>query len=85
MSTTPKKKARSERPYKIMAKVGGDNRKGEKAIMKVYRTSNLVRTFEFIRTKYPGFTWMNVFDRKTKNKLGSFTKNNPPKTARFQL
>ena len=68
--------------YKVMAKVGDTPEK--KAIMVVYRTRNLVSTFNFITKKFPGFRWMNVFDRETKEQLASFTKNNPPLTARIK-
>lgn len=79
---------RGEHIYKVIAKVGegepeldGSRSKAYRSV--TYRTSNLVKVFAFLKDTYPGFKWMNVINRKTKEQVGNFTIKNPPTKARI--
>jgi hypothetical protein len=76
MSISNKKK------YICITKVG-NNSDGTANCVK-YRCSDLVSYCRFLDTKFPLWTWTNVFDNltetKVNNELGRFTKNNRPTT-----
>jgi hypothetical protein len=76
-----KVKVLDESPYKVLAKVG--NEPDGRATMVTYKTRNLIKTFAFLKKQYPGFVWMNVFDRETRVQIANFTINRPPLTAKI--
>lgn len=57
--------------YEIIAKV--ENEKFVK-----YNCSDLVKFTQFLDKDFPDWRWFNVFDKKTKNQIANFTKNNRP-------
>ena len=46
-----------------------------------YRLNDLKKFVLFLDTKYPEWRWFNVYSKKTKEQLASFTKNNKPTTS----
>jgi len=50
-----------------------------------YHVRNLIKFTQFLDKDYPDWRWFNVFDKKTKNQLGNFTKTNRPTAAKIQL
>lgn len=43
-----------------------------------YHTKDLVKFAAFLNRKFPGWRWMNVYDKETRAQLASFTCSNPP-------
>ncbi|MGF7230004.1 hypothetical protein [Arachidicoccus sp.] len=43
-----------------------------------YHVNNLISFVSFLDKRFAGWRWMNVFDYRTKQQLGSFSKNNRP-------
>ena len=62
--------------YKIITKIG-NNADGSANCVK-YNCSDLISYCRFLDTKYPHWTWSNVYDKESKAQLGSFTNRNRP-------
>ena len=56
----------------VIVKVSADK------FVKYQYVNNLPFFAKFLFRKYPGWRFMNVFDRETEKQIASFTKNNPP-------
>ncbi len=39
-------------------------------------TRNIVRLVAYLQRQYPTWTWMNIFDKHTRQQIGSITKHN---------
>ncbi|MBT34192.1 MAG: hypothetical protein CMO01_31395 [Thalassobius sp.] len=63
--------AEKERKYRCIAKVSG-----EKFVK--YNTSNLLDFTDFLDKKYPNWRWFNVYNKKSRKQIGSFTKKRRP-------
>ena len=59
--------------YKIIAKV--DNDKFVK-----YNVNNLLKFTNFLDKNYDKWRWFNVYDKNTREQIGSFTNNKRPGT-----
>lgn len=57
--------------YRVIAKV--ENERFVK-----YNCNDLLKFTQFLDRKFPDWRWFNVFDKKTKNQIANFTKNNRP-------
>jgi len=64
--------------YVIIVKVG------EKKYLK-YHISNLVSFTEFLNRCYSDWKYFNVYDRKTRKQICSFTQRNQPNTKHVDL
>jgi len=64
---------RKKTRYRIWVKVAAD-----KTI--TYRSGDLMNFTRFLDKSYPEWRFFNVYCASTSQQLGSFTKNNPPKT-----
>jgi hypothetical protein len=69
-----------EKKYKVVAKIG-NNENGTAKCVK-YNVNDLVKFAEFLDTKFPTWTWFNVYSKETKLQIGNFTKFKRP-TAKF--
>ena len=58
----------------VIAKVGN-----EKFVK--YRVNNLIKFASFLDKQFKEWRFFNVYDRKTRKQLGSFTKNRRPLNA----
>ncbi|UZR93163.1 hypothetical protein [Chondrinema litorale] len=65
------KGAEKERKYTCITKVSK-----EKFVK--YNTSNLLDFTNFLDQKYAGWRWFNVFSKKSKEQLASFTNKRRP-------
>ncbi|UZR95303.1 hypothetical protein [Chondrinema litorale] len=63
--------AEKERKYRCIVKVSG-----EKFVK--YNTSNLLDFTDFLDKKYPNWRWFNVYNKKNRKQIGSFTKKRRP-------
>ena len=45
-----------------------------------YHSDNLANFTEFLDKTYPSWRWFNVYDSKTKQQVGNYTKQSRPKT-----
>jgi hypothetical protein len=43
-----------------------------------YHVNDLLKYTEFLDKQYPTWRWTNIFDKKTKEKIGNFTTRNRP-------
>jgi len=50
-----------------------------------YHVRNLLKFTAWLDTKYPDWKWFNVYDKKSKNQIGNFTKTNRPTAAKIQI
>lgn len=62
-----------EKKYTIIAKVTADR-------FVKYRCSDLLSLARFLDKSWPDWRWFNVFDKRTKEQIANFTKNNRPQT-----
>ncbi len=69
--TNPKKKR--QHVYQIIVKVDSDK-------FVKYNSSNLLSFVEFLDKQYPKWRFFNVFYKKTREQIGSFTNKNRPQT-----
>lgn len=51
---------------------------GNEQFLKYEHVDNLIRFTAFLDQKYPDWRYMNVFDRKTHEQIGNYTKLNRP-------
>jgi len=58
--------------YKIIAKISSNK-------FVKYNTGNLILFTNFLDKHYKDWRWFNVYDKKTKVQISSFTKYNRPK------
>ena len=58
--------------YTIITKVG------EQRFVKYRNVSNLLRFTDFLDKKFPTWKYFNVYDKKSKKQIASFTINNRP-------
>ena len=58
--------------YTIITKVGKDQ------FVKYRNVSNLIRFTDFLDNKYPDWKYFNVYDKKSKQQIASYTINNRP-------
>jgi len=61
--------------YNIVAKCSSGRRDFRK-----WRTSDLLKFTRFLDANYPDWKYFNVYDRRTRVQLSSFTKNSKPLT-----
>lgn len=64
--------------YKVIAKVS--NHKFVK-----YNVNNLISFTTFLDKNFKGWRWFNVYDKKTKVQLTSFTKYNRPQMKNYTI
>jgi hypothetical protein len=60
----------------------------EKDIFLRYHVNNLLLFVQFLDTKYPNWSWFNVFSNeklKSKEQVANFTKNNRPTNKHIQI
>lgn len=50
-----------------------------------YNTTNLLQTVSFLDRHFPGWLYINVFDKDTREQITSYTQTNRPTTARPNL
>jgi len=60
--------------YKVIAKVGNEN-------FVKYNVNNLRKFTEFLDKNFKDWRWFNVYDKKTKQQLTSYTKYRRPNNA----
>lgn len=58
--------------FKVVVKISKDK-------FAKYNVNNLISFTKFLDKKYKDWRWFNVYDKKTKEQITSFTKNNRPK------
>lgn len=58
--------------YKVIAKVSSDK-------FVKYNVNNLISFTKFLDSNYKDWRWFNVYNKKTKVQITSFTKYNRPK------
>ena len=58
--------------YTTITKVGVDQ------FVKYRNVSNLIRFTHFLDNKFPTWRYFNVYDKKSKKQVASFTKENRP-------
>ena len=58
--------------YQVIAKVSNDQ-------FVKYNVNNLLSFTTFLDKHYKDWRWFNVYDKKTKVQIASFTKHNRPK------
>lgn len=57
--------------YQVIVKVGKNK-------FVKYRVNNLIAFTKFIDKQYKDWRWFNVYDKKTKAQIASYTKYNKP-------
>lgn len=62
--------------YKVTVKVG--NLPNGKADCKQWNTSDLLSLVRFLDREHKTWTWFNVYDKKTKEQVGNYTKFRRP-------
>jgi hypothetical protein len=62
--------------YIVISKVG-NNKDGTASCVR-YHVSDLMKYAEFLDQRFPDWTWSNIYDKVSKNQLGSFTKKSRP-------
>jgi hypothetical protein len=67
-----------ENKYTVIVKIDPLLQLGNKGFAKWSYVRNLLKFTAFLDRKYPYWCFMNVFDRKTRQKLASFTKFRKP-------
>ena len=50
-----------------------------------YHVRNLLNFTKWLDTKFPGWKWYNVFDKKTNLQIGNFTTKQRPTAAKIDL
>lgn len=58
---------------KVIAKVGPDR-------FVKYNVDNLLSFTKFLDRSYPDWKWFNVFDKRSREQVSSYTKNHRPHT-----
>jgi len=69
--------------FNCLTKVGNVNGvpAGNNGFITFHTVTNLIKFTAFLDEKYPDWRYFNVYDKNTKSKLGSFTKNRKPRAA----
>jgi len=60
--------------YNVIIKAGDNH------FLKYKRVVNLLTLVRYLDQNFPGWRWFNVFSRRTKQQIGSFTRYNRPST-----
>ncbi|NQZ79185.1 MAG: hypothetical protein HRT61_24155 [Ekhidna sp.] len=71
-----RKKKRPPAPYKCIVKVGAED-------FKAWHVRNLVSFTNFLDREHPTWRFFNVYCKKNRTQLASFTKNNRPTTFKL--
>jgi len=68
--------------YKVIVKIWEGSKRGEDSFKK-WHVWNLLKLVEFLDQKFPNWKWFNVYDKRTKEQIASYTKNNRPTAPRL--
>lgn len=70
------KKENKPKKYRCIVKIGNNPDRSAKCVK--YRSNDLLKFTKFLDSKFPSWTWFNVYLRDNGKQVGSFTKFKKP-------